>query len=361
MRPKDHPDLHLDVIPKMYDPHFKVFVTSLCHVQKQLEKLPRRFCRMYTTDALATQLLKYLKSLKANITKQDFNVVKEGQPFPLILSDGKRLEAMLCSGSHLGHSLILLIRRQQGGRLLYCYSAMRLDNIGRLLGNPIFNSWIAAGTDQLYLNLSSVNMPFVHVDFDEMAITIKEHGSRNNNSVVHLDVPLFGYEELLWKLAQTRLRGHIRLDEKLAESYKCLSSDLECIQEKNNYIPRVYVYGSLEDAEQMYEPRNVVSLDIKNLKWSPTPTRMHLRQLCSLLRPQHIQGIVPFQSDGVIPPIPPFLKRFKANYSPQTEAAVSRIHNLSPKKGEKQGPYRAVQARKAFEFLNDGDNSSDSD
>ncbi|XP_016956104.1 uncharacterized protein LOC108028679 [Drosophila biarmipes] len=357
MRPKDHPDLHLDVIPKMYDPHFKVFVTSLCHVQKQLEKLPRRFCRMYTTEALATQLLKYLQPLKANITKQDFNVVNEGQPFPLLLSDGKRLEAMLCSGSHLGHSLILLIRKQQGGRLLYCYSAMRLDNLGRLLGNPIFNSWIAAGTDQLYLNLSSVNMPFTHVDFDKMAITFEEHGKRNNNSVVHLDVPLFGYEEMVWKLAQTRLGGHIHLHEKLAESYKCLSSDLECFRLKN-FIPRVCVHGSLEDAEQMYRPRNVVSLETKYLKWSPTPTRMHLRQLCSLLRPQHIQGIVPFQSDGVIPPIPPFLKRFKANYSPQTEAAVSRIHNAPPKKGEKQGSYRAIQARKAFEFLNE--DSSDS-
>jgi len=62
---------------------------------------------MYTTDALATQLLKYLKSLKANISKQDFNVVKEGQPFPLILSDGKRLDGLgfsqtpLISGSFI--------------------------------------------------------------------------------------------------------------------------------------------------------------------------------------------------------------------------------------------------------------------
>ncbi|XP_017008613.2 uncharacterized protein [Drosophila takahashii] len=359
MRPKEHPDLHLDVIPKMYDPHFKVFVTSLCHVQKHLEKLPRRFCRMYTTDALAAQLLKYLQPLKANITRQDFHVVEEGQPFPLILSDGKRLEAMLCSGSHLGHSLILLIRRQQGGRLLYCYSAMRLDNLGRLLGNAAFNSWIAEGTEQLYLNLSAVNVPFAPVDFDEMAISIEDHGTMNNNSVVHLGVPLFGYEEMLWRLAHTRLKGHIRLHEKLAESYKCLSPDLERFQ-RNNYIPRVYVYGSLEDAKLICRPRNVVSLNIKDLKWSPTPTRMHLRQLCSLLRPQHIQGIVPFQSDGVIPPIPPFLKRFKANYSPKNEIAVSRIRNSPPKTGEKQGPYRAIQARRAFQFVDDGEDSSGS-
>ncbi|XP_052844258.1 uncharacterized protein LOC128257327 [Drosophila gunungcola] len=361
MRPKDHPDLRFDVIPKLFDAHFKVFVTSLIHVEEQLTLLPRQFCRMYTTRPLANQLHQYLRFRNANIKEQDFKVVEEGQPFPLILSDGKRLEAMLCSGSHLGHSLILLIRRQQGGRLLYSYSATRLDNLGRLLGNSVFNSWIAEGTEHLYLNLSSVNEPFEPVDFDEMAITIEEYATKKDNSVVCLNLPLFGYEEMLWKLAHTRLSGHIKLGEVFLDSYRCLSSDLERFKRKN-YLPKVYVCKSLVHAQLMYRTRNVVFLELKHLRWSPPPTRMHLRQLCSLLRPQHIQGIVHFHSDGVVPHIPPFLKSFKANYSPQKDSLTSsKPQGDAQATAAKQGPYRAFTKRKRFEFLDDADDSNDSD
>eukprot|EP00099_Drosophila_melanogaster_P021738 NP_649029.1 uncharacterized protein Dmel_CG7341, isoform A [Drosophila melanogaster] len=356
MRPKDHPDLHFDVIPKLYDAHSKVFLTSLCDVDEQLKLLPRRFCRMYTTRPLATQLFQYLQSRKANVSEQDFLVVEEGQPFALLLKDGKRLEGMLCSGSHLGHSLILLIRRQQGNRLLYCYSAMRLDNLGRLLGNSVFNSWIAQGTEQLYLNLSSVNLPFDHIDFDEMAHFIEDLGARNDQSMVHLKVPKFGYEEMLWRLAHTSLRGHIHLGDHIAKSYECLSIDLERFLEEN-YVPRVFVSGCPTDFNHY---QKVVSLDLKELKWTPTPTRMHLRQLCSLLRPQHIQGIVQFHTDGIVPPIPSFLKIFKANYSPQSGAVVSRIRSEFQAGQPKQGPYHAFRSRRAFEFVNDGDESSSS-
>ncbi|XP_017072242.1 uncharacterized protein LOC108108650 [Drosophila eugracilis] len=357
MRPKEHPDLHFDVIPKLYEAHCKVFITSLCHVQNQLKMLPRRFCRMYTTRPLANQLLLYLKSRKANINEQDFKMVEEGQPFPLVLSDGKRLEAMLCSGSYLDNSLILLIRRQRGGRLLYCYSFMRLDNLGQLLGNATFNSWIAEGTENLYLNLSSVNKPFAHVDFDEMANTIEEYG-KENRSVVYLNLPKFGYEEMLWRLAHTHLRGHIRLDKKFAESYKCLSSDMERFEEEDCVL-KVYVCGSLKGLELIYQPTQVVPMEIENLKWSPAPTRMHLRQLCSLLRPQHIQGIVKFHSDGIVPPVPTFLKIFKANYSPQNKEIVSRVQGEPPSKVAKVAPFRAFQARKQFQFVDDDDSNSD--
>ncbi|XP_017058982.1 uncharacterized protein LOC108099846 [Drosophila ficusphila] len=361
MRPKDHPDLRFDVIPKLYDVHFKVFITSLCHVQEQLHLLPRRFCGMYTTRPLANQLFVNLKNRNANIKEKDFHLVEECEPFSLILSDGKRLEAMFCSGSHLGNSLILFIRRQQGGKLLYCYSAARLENLGALLGNRIFNSWISEGTDQLYLNLSSVNFPFEHVDFDEVAKTIEEYGKKRNNSVVHLDVPFFGYEEMLWLLAHTRLRGHIRLDDKLADSYKCLSDDLERFQQKD-YVTRMHVGGSLGDAKPAYHPRKVVSLDIKLFKWSPKPTRMHLRQLCSLLRPEHIQAIVNFHSDGVVPPIPSFLKVFKPNYLPPIDYATAfNDLGFSQERVERQGPFREVRTKNRCQFLDDGDESSCSD
>ncbi|XP_043646783.1 uncharacterized protein LOC122615758 [Drosophila teissieri] len=354
MRPKDHPDLHFDVIPKLYDAHSKVFLTSLCNVDEQLKLLPRRFCRMYTTRPLANQLLQYLQARKANVVQQDFHVVEEGQPFALLLKDGKRLEGMLCSGSHLGHSLILLIRRMQDNRLLYCYSAMRLDNLGRLLCNSVFNSWIVPGIEQLYLNLSSVNVPFEHVDFDEMAHFIEEHRAKNEQSVVHLKVPKFGYEELFWRLAHTTLRGHIHLGERMAKNYECLGTDLERFRSEN-YVPKIFVSGCPTD----FNPyQKVVSLDIKELKWTPTPTRMHLRQLCSLLRPQHIQGIVQFHTDGIVPPIPSFLKVFKANCSAKSDAVLSGTTGEFQAGQAKQGPYRAFRSRTAFEFVNDGDESS---
>ncbi|EDV51886.1 uncharacterized protein LOC6546253 [Drosophila erecta] len=356
MRPKDHPDLHFDVIPKLFDAHSKVFLTTLCDVDKQLIHLPRRFCPMYTTRPLATQLFQYLQSRNANVVGQDFHVVEEGQPFALQLKDGKRLEGMLCSGSHLGHSLIVLIRRMQDNRLLYCYSAMRLDNLGRLLGNSVFNSWIAQGTEQLYLNLSSVNLPFDHVDFDEMAHAIEAHGAQNDQSVVHLKVPKFGYEEMVWRLAHTNLRGHIHLGEHMTKCYECLSTDLERFRDEN-YVPKIFVSGYPTD----FNPhQKTVSLDITELKWTPNPTRMHLRQLCSLLRPQHIQGIVQFHTDGIVSPVPSFLKVFKANYSPKSDAVVSTIRSESQAGQAKQGLYRAFRARRAFEFVNDGDESSSS-
>ncbi|KAH8233843.1 hypothetical protein KR038_011959 [Drosophila bunnanda] len=365
MRPKEHPELIFDVIPKLYEEHFKVFVTHLGNVQEQLHVLPRKFCRMYTTRPLANQLLKYLKSRQANIGEEDFQVVDECKPFPLLLSDGKRLEAMLCSGSKLGHSLILLIRRPtNAGKLLYCYSAARLENLGRLLGNSVFNSWISQGTGQLYLNLSDVNRPFEHVDFDVLAATIDEY-RKKYNQVVLLKLPLFGYEELVQQLDYTRLHGHIRLLGTFSESFKCLSSDLKHIPGR---VTKVHVCAthnwSTETSLAVEELVPAVNFPLNLLKWSPQPTRMHLRQLCSLVRPQHIQGIVPFHSPGNVPPAPQFLQCFRSTYAATTKEKEpsSKAQKTKPNptvdNGKQKAPLRIINAKQCH-FVDDGNDSSD--
>ncbi|KAH8286947.1 hypothetical protein KR018_011395, partial [Drosophila ironensis] len=307
MRPKEHPDLIFDVIPKLYDSHFKVFVTNLQHVEEQLERMPRKFCRMYTTRPLADQLLLYLRSRNAQVSEQDFHVVSDGQPFELQLSDGRRLEAMLCSASSLGHCLILLIRRPQGGPLLYCYSAARLDNLGRLLGNTVFNSWIAPGTDRLYLNLASVGDQFRHPDYENMAKNIAEIYKKRKEIVV-LRVPLFGYEELIWNLGHTPLYGQIKLRGHFADIFACLTKDLKRFEPKNpDDIIKLLVCAK--------EVRIAETLSPESLNWTSAPTRMHLRQLCSLFRPHHIESVVPFHCRGNVPRVPEFLKCFKATFS----------------------------------------------
>ncbi|KAH8315616.1 hypothetical protein KR059_006542, partial [Drosophila kikkawai] len=317
MRPKEHPELIFDVIPKLYEQHSKVFVTHLGNMQEQLLVLPRKFCRMYTTRPLANQLLKYLRSRQAKIEEADFEVVEECQPFSLRLSDGKRLEAMLCPGSKLGHNLILLIRRPTNvGKLLYCYSAVKLESLGCLLANSIFNSWIAQGTEQLYLNLSSVNVPFEPVDFDEFAAIIEEY-RKSHNAVVLLELPLFGYEELVWQLNYTKLHGHIRLLGDFQESFGCLNSELKLVPGSLTKVHVCAIQNSSAEDSQAEEDEKVatVHFPLGIIKWSPLPTRMHLRQLCSLLRPDHIQGIVPFHAVGNVPPAPEFLQCFRAKYA----------------------------------------------
>ncbi|KAH8296629.1 hypothetical protein KR054_008996 [Drosophila jambulina] len=361
MKPKEHPELIFDMIPKLYEEHSKVFVTHLTNVEEQLQVLPRKFCRMYTTRPLADQLLKYLKSRQAKIGEEDFEVVEECQPFALRLSDGKRLEAMLCSGSKLGNSLILLIRRPtNAGKLLYCYSAVRLESLGRLLGNSVFNSWIAQGTEQLYLNLSIVDRPFEHLDFDKLAATIEEC-RKKHNAVVLLKLPLFGYEELVWLLGHTRLHGHIRLQGDFRESFECLSSYLKPIE---GWLTKVQVCSTHNSSN---EKDVTVNFPLDLLKWSPLPTRMHLRQLCSLVRPQHIRGIVPFHAKGNVPRAPEFLQRLRCTYaagSKGKEPSSLKAQEIQPgstmEKGKTKAPLRIINAKR-FQFVDDEHDGSDSD
>ncbi|XP_017030957.1 uncharacterized protein [Drosophila kikkawai] len=364
MRPKEHPELIFDVIPKLYEQHFKVFVTHLGNMQEQLLVLPRKFCRMYTTRPLANQLLKYLRSRQAKIEEADFEVVEECQPFSLRLSDGKRLEAMLCPGSKLGHNLILLIRRPTNvGKLLYCYSAVKLESLGCLLANSIFNSWIAQGTEQLYLNLSSVNVPFEPVDFDELAANIEEY-RKSHNAVVLLELPLFGYEELVWQLNYTKLHGHIRLLGDFQESFECLNSELKLVPGRLTKVHVSAIQNSSAEDSQAEEDEKVatVHFPLGIIKWSPLPTRMHLRQLCSLLRPDHIQGIVPFHAVGNVPPAPEFLQCFRSKYfvgSKEKEPSSKEIQTKPTKEKEKQkAPLRIIGTAKRFAFVDD-ENDSD--
>ncbi|XP_026849015.1 uncharacterized protein LOC113566654 [Drosophila persimilis] len=358
MRPKEHPELIFDVIPKLYESLTKVFVTHLGQVENQVKTLPRKFCRMYTTRPLANQLLQYLQKRKAHISEQDFHVVEEGKPFELRLSDGRRLEAMLCAGTALGCSLVVLIRKIQGGRLLYFYSAVQQDDLCQLVANPVFNSWIAQGTDLLFLNLTAVDQPFVHVDYDTLAATIDKL-PRQENSVVRLKLPLFGYEPLVRRLGHTLLYGHIRLMGNYAESYALLSSDLQRF-ECRDYRVKVHIFDGEDFATLTSRAERFVMLRLDHLKWSPLPSRMNLIQLCSLVRPQHIHGIVPHHSVGNVPPAPEYLQRFRASYSPQqpqnprpAAAALSRALPDSRKTAHH------VIRKKGLEFLSDDDDDDD--
>ncbi|KAH8373328.1 hypothetical protein KR009_000858 [Drosophila setifemur] len=360
MRPKEYPELFFDEIPKLYEARSKVLLTSLVQVHEQLQRLPRKFCRMYTTKPLASQLLQYLRSRQADVSDQDFQVVEEGKPFHLRLSDGKRLDVMLCSGSYLGHSLVLLIRRPQGGPLLYFYSAVRLDNFGRLLGNFIFNSWIAQNTEKLFINLSSVNRPFEHVDFDKLAAYIEEY-RKEHKSLVLVELPLFGYEELVWRLGHTKLHGQIRLLGDFAEIYTCLSTDLKRF-ERGDYETKVHICAALDWSTMVSRADRVAPLPLEALHWTPQPTRMHLRQLCSLLRPQYINGIMPYQSPGNLLPVPSFLQCFRATFSPPNKTTNASLGKESQQAnvGGQTTAYRVIRAKR-FKFVDDEDDSSNTE
>ncbi|EDW29526.1 GL22866 [Drosophila persimilis] len=252
----------------------------------------------------------------------------------------------------------VLIRKIQGGRLLYFYSAVQQDDLCQLVANPVFNSWIAQGTDLLFLNLTAVDQPFVHVDYDTLAATIDKL-PRQENSVVRLKLPLFGYEPLVRRLGHTLLYGHIRLMGNYAESYALLSSDLQRF-ECRDYRVKVHIFDGEDFATLTSRAERFVMLRLDHLKWSPLPSRMNLIQLCSLVRPQHIHGIVPHHSVGNVPPAPEYLQRFRASYSPQqpqnprpAAAALSRALPDSRKTAHH------VIRKKGLEFLSDDDDDDD--
>ncbi|XP_023170639.2 uncharacterized protein LOC111599272 [Drosophila hydei] len=318
MRFKEYPEIVVDVIPKLYEDHIKVFITHLYGMEEKVDRLPKQFCKMYTTQPLANQLLGYLSSRGAKISLQDFHIVKEAEPFQLRLSDGKRLELMLCAGNELGNSLMLLIRKLQGGRLLYYYSAVQQDDLCRLMGNVTYQEWIAQGVDELYLNLKAADQPFKHVDFEEVARIISDCAASAGGTYV-LKLPLFGYEYLLTRLARTlTLYGHIKLMSSYLHSYCCLGADLGHF-EQDGYAVTVQIEAS-----------NSWPLPLNELLWSPMPNRMNLMQLCSLLRPVYINGIVDFHATGNVPAVPQYLKRFRTRYSPKASAAPAADHSNVP-------------------------------
>ncbi|XP_034655188.1 LOW QUALITY PROTEIN: uncharacterized protein LOC117892964 [Drosophila subobscura] len=357
MRLKEHPDLIFDAIPKLYESTTKVLLTNLSQVPEQLKPPPQKFCRMYTTRPLADQLLLHLQWKGANISEQDFHIVEDGKPFQLRLSDGRRLEAMLCAGTALGNSLVLLIRKLQGGKLLYFYSAVQQDDLCQVIANPMFHSWIAQGTELLYLNLSGAHRPLVHVDYDEVAADI-EKLRREKNCVVRLKLPHFGYEPLVRRLGHTLLYGHIRLIGQYANSYAALSNDLRRFEEPD-YLVKVHIFAADDFTVLTTQSERFALLPLDLLKWSPQPTRMNLIQLCSLLRPQHIQGIVPYHATGNVPPPPEYLQRFSASYSPQKPNAPLRAPAAALPQAAKK--VDRVIRKKGFDFLSDDDEADKTD
>ncbi|XP_022208412.2 uncharacterized protein LOC111064884 isoform X2 [Drosophila obscura] len=360
MRPKEHPDLVFNVIPKLYASTTKVFVTHLHQMEKQLKPPPQRFCRMYTTRPLANQLLRYLQSEQVNISEKDFHIAEDCEPFQLRLSDGRRLEAMLCAGTALGSSLMLLIRKLQGGKLLYFYSAVQQDDLCQVRENPVFISWIAQGTDRLFLNLTGADRPFVHVDYDELKAAIETLRKKNNN-VVRLKLPLFGYEPLVRRLGYTALYGHIRLMGKYAESYASLTSDLQRFEEPD-YMVKVHVFADNDFTVLTSQTERFDIFALDSLKWSPVPTRINLIQLCSLVQPEHIQGIVPHHSTGNVPPAPEYLQCFKASYLPQKSNTLGPGPSARPKAvAPSAKKVDHVTKKKFFEFLSDDDDAEQTD
>ncbi|EDV97882.1 uncharacterized protein LOC6558070 [Drosophila grimshawi] len=312
MRLKDYPEIVLDDIPKLYESHIKVFITHLYGLEEKVDRLPKQFCKMYTLQPIATQLLHYLRSRSANISEQDFHIVKNSEPFTVRLSDGKRLEMMLCAGNELENALMLLIRKLHGERLLYYYSAVQQDDLCKLMGNASYQKWIAQGTEVLFLNLQAVDQTFKHIDFEEVAKAI----TKNEQTV--LKIPLLGYEYLIRRLAQTAtLYGHISLKGNYLESYKSLSPDLRHF-EQPGYKVTVLVKSPFDGPDKLYP--------LEKLQWSPVPNRINLIQLCSLLRPLHIHGIVTFHANGIVPPAPQYLKRFRFNYSPRSVVPEMEVH-----------------------------------
>ncbi|XP_034485909.1 uncharacterized protein LOC117790540 [Drosophila innubila] len=310
MRLKEYPEIMLDTIPKLYEIHSKVFITNLYGMEEQVERLPKRFCKMYTTQPLANQLWIYLNRRNANISMQDFHIVEESQPFAIRLSDGKRLEVMLCAGNELGSSLMLLIRRQHGGRLLYYYSAVQQDDLSRLMGNETYQKWISLGTEVLFLNLQAANQPFVHIDFEGVAAEISKYCKDTGNEDV-IKVPLFGYEYLVHRLAKTfTLFGHIELQDSFMCNFCCLTLDTRYFH-RPGYTCTVKICNTNNFPGMEHYP-------LSKLKWTPVPNRINLIQLCSLLRPLHISGIVGYHEMGNVGPVPAYLKRFKKGYSPKS-------------------------------------------
>lgn len=347
---KEYPDIILDTIPKLYEIHSKVFITHLYDVEKQLQRLPLRFCKMYTTSILANQLLKYLIARKANISFRDFHIIEESQPITIRLNDGKRLEIMLCAGNELGNSLMLLVRRLRGGRLLYYYSAVQQDDLCRLMGNTIYQEWIAQGTEVLFLNLQAASQPFVHIDFEEVAKEISEYSKNMNNKAV-IKLPLFGYEFLVQRLAKTfALFGHIKLMDSFLDNFLCLTPEPRYFAQPGYIVTaKVFTRNNFEIGS---------SYPLAKLKWSPVPNRINLITLCSLLRPLHIRGIVSYHEKGNAAPVPEYLKRFKNGYSPKSKEIQGPGHSnaqtekISPAKSQKDGttsrkdPFVYSKARK---------------
>ncbi|XP_034113924.1 uncharacterized protein LOC117574282 [Drosophila albomicans] len=308
MRLKEYPTIILDTIPKLYERQINVFITHLYGIEAQVERLPKKFCKMYTTQPLANQLLEYLGSRGANISSEDFHIVPEGKPFSIRLSDGKRLEIMLCAGNVLANSLMLLIRRLRGGRLLYYYSAVQQDDLNYLMGNTTFQEWIALGTEELLLNLQAAHQPFDHIDFEQIAEQISKF-FKENDKVPVIEVPQFGYELLIRKLAETSaLFGHIKLLDSFQNSYRCLTSDLRYFHRSGYTISLAVNHKSSINIHN-----SEISYPLSKLKWSPVPNRINLIQICSLLRPLHISGIVGYHEKGNVTPVPEFLKNFKCS------------------------------------------------
>ncbi|KAH8307672.1 hypothetical protein KR044_008690, partial [Drosophila immigrans] len=307
---KEYPTIIFDTIPKLYERHTKVFITHLHGMEAQVDRLPKKFCKMYTTQPLAKQLLEYLSPRSTNISSMDFHIVPEGKPFTIRLNDGKRLEMMLCAANVLGNSLMLLIRRLCGGRLLYYYSAVQQEDLSCLMGNTIYQEWIALGTEELFLNLQAAHLPFVHLDFERIAEQISKYFKDNGKNAV-IEVPHFGYELLIRKLAETRtLFGHIKLLDRFLKSYTCLTSDLKYFHQPGYTVTMTVNHNCSTDNNdrELHYP-------LANLKWSPIPNRINLIQICSLLRPVHISGIVGYHKMSNMVLVPEFLKSFKLKYS----------------------------------------------
>lgn len=346
MHLKDYPEIILDEIPKLYESHHKVFITHLYGVQEQVNRLPKKFCKMYTTAALAEQLLLYLNPRNANISKEDFHIIESGVPFELRLSDGKRLQVMLCAGNELGNSLMLLIRKLHGGRLLYYYSSVQQEDLCYLMGNATYQEWIVHGTEMLFLNLQAANKPFEHIDFNEVADELLKY-NQNTDSPVVIKLPLFGFEFLAKRLAQTRaLHGSIKMVGNFLNNYCCLTSNLRYFHQPGFQI-RVYIMDTHEADEctTIASFKNPYSID--KLKWSPVPTRMNLIQLCSLLRPLHISGIVGYHDKGNAPSVPEYLKNFKLRYSPKPKELGGAVTETE----ENTQPVRTQQATKTANDL----------
>lgn len=318
MRLKDYPEIIVDEIPKLYESHIKVFITNLYGIQEQVNRLPKKFCKIYTTKALADQLLAYLCPRNANISKQDFHILEDTQPFVLRLSDGKRLQVMLCAGNELGNSLMLLIRKVYGGRLLYYYSAVQQDDLCYLMGNATYQEWIGQGTEILFLNLQAASKPFVHIDFDLIAAEMLKH-SQDIDSPIVIKLPLFGFEYVAKRLAQTEaLCGNIKLVGNFRRNYSFLTPDT-----RHFHQPGYKITVNIMDTYETEVYTSIISFEspypITKLHWTPVPTRMNLIQLCSLLRPLHISGVICYHDKGNAPSVPDYLKRFKLKYSPRSK------------------------------------------
>ncbi|XP_030372502.1 uncharacterized protein LOC115622635 isoform X1 [Scaptodrosophila lebanonensis] len=366
MRPKEHYELIFDVIPRLYDINSKVFITNLNSIEEQLKSLPLKFCKMYTTRPLSDQLKLYLSNRSGVcLSPCDFHIVEEMQPFMLRLINGRVLEVMMCAGNELGNSLVLLIRRPQDGRLIYFYSAVQQDDLGRLLGQSIFNEWIAGGTDLLFLNLKGAERSFSHVDFDAVAADVVQYGKEHNSGTV-VKLPLFGWEHVVRQLA-LRLPGKVRLMGSYERIYRCLGQDMRRFEDPY-YAACVYIYD-----QSSYVPQpNMVEFPLKRLLWSPLPTRINLIQLCSLLRPDHISGIVQYHDKGNVPPAPTYLQRYRATFkgssAPADAANESRtqqpaafVANANASEALNRKTMPTVFPVRRAQICYDGDESDESD